>query len=939
MAEGDRNLSVHGDAVGQFVTGDDNDVLSVVVNATHSTVTVVGPPGRPKPVRRERIERLPRRAGRPPLGRDTELAALVRSITGNEPAGVHGPEGIGKSTLLRHAVFEVGHHDGVVFLDGYGKDADDLAQSVFEACYDAPGYRPGEGELHRLLADLRLCVVIDDLDVPARELTRLQDAVPSGTVAFTSRERLLWGEGEAIALTGLSPSAGEQLLARTLERPLLPAETEAAAALWRASQGHPAALIRAAALARPAGDGTPGGAAVLPAPAEVPELLRGAVARLGGASRHVLAFLAVAPRAQATVDVLALLVPGTTTTAVADAVDRLTGLGLLNRTGPHVRLAGDPGGPLPEGLALTPQQVAEATTRLTGWAADRRTPPAALADHSLLIAGLAETVGRAGRPDLGVALTRAAAPGTACSLRWGAWDRIIGRGLASARQAGDERAHAYFTYESGVRSWLTGKRGAAAAAFGAAAAAWHALGDPAGAALAEGAQAQIAPGPAPSPGSGSGTDTDPGTATDRGTDTGAGTDTSSGTDTSPDTGGGGGGGAEHGTGAGPSGSEPAPHHGSAHPGDAGAPSSPPPPDPQAPAPGPGLPAPPVDPGGLSLFAKVIIGGSLITAASFGGVIILGQGSGPAETPPTVPLHVHVATNLFEVRDMPGTAESACPSGTGKTDCTKVSQVARGERGPVRVIPAGPLPPGVNLVYWGCEEDSPSSSCTVRADRERTVCATTTSPDDEAARRDCVQRTAGRPPTAPRTVLVAVQLGAEQFEVTVTPDTPGTRPCVQPPLDLKASAPPKRECAFVVPLNTKTNLTAKITGTARAFSRPFDGEPEWFGCDEGPTTPGAADPNARGFDESTGRQEPYPNGTKTCTLNLTTGRYIGLSSTDLSDGGSTAALAGAFAQLPRVHIAPGVTALPKPEEAALQRVPCSTFGGPEGIECLGPSTHR
>ncbi|MFD9367431.1 ATP-binding protein, partial [Streptomyces sp. NPDC060020] len=465
MAGGDRNLSVGGDALGQFVTGDNNDVLSITVNATHSAVTVVRPAERPKPVRRARIERLPRRASRPPLGRDGELASLVRSITGNEPAGVHGPAGIGKSTLIRQAVFEIGHHDGVVFLNGHGKDADDLIQSVFEACYDAPGYRPGEGELHRLLAGLRLCVVVDDLDIPARELTRLQDAMPSATLAFSSGERLLWGEGGDVALAGLPASAGLQLLARELERPLFPAEADTAASLWRASEGSPYALIRAAALARPGEDG---GTALLPAPAEVPGLLRGAVAGLVGVPRQVLSLLATVPDAHTTVEVLTLLVPGATTAAVEEAVGRLAGLGVLSVTGQHVRLAGDPSGTLPEHLALDPRQLAEAVARLTAWVSARRTEPVALADHSLLIAALADAVGRAGRPDLGVALTRAAAPLLACSLRWGAWGRILTRGLASARQAGDEHAQAYFTYESGVRSWLTGKRVAAAAAFGAA---------------------------------------------------------------------------------------------------------------------------------------------------------------------------------------------------------------------------------------------------------------------------------------------------------------------------------------------------------------------------------------------------------------------------------------------------------------------------------------
>lgn len=931
MAGGDRNLSVGGNALGQFVTGDNNDVLSIVVNATHSAVTVVGPDRRPRPVRRERIQRLPRRASRPPLGRDTELASLVRSITGDEPAGVYGPVGIGKSALIRQAVFEIGHHDGVVFLDGRGKDVDDLTQSVFEACYDAPGYRPAAGELHRLLAGLRLCVVIDDLDLAAADLTRLQDTMPSGTVAFSSRERLLWGEGKAIALAGLAPSAGLQLLARVLERPLFPAETDTAASLWQASEGSPAALIRAAALARPGADGT----VLLPTPAEVPGLLRGAVARLGGVSRQVMALLATVPDAQTSVEVLTQLVPGATTTAVEEAVGRLARLGVLNRTGPHVRLAGALDGTPPEDLVLGPQQLAQAMTRLTTWASDRRTQPMALADHSLLVAGLADAADRAGRPDLGVALTRAAAPGLACSLRWGAWGRILTRGLASARQAGDEGAQAYFTYESGVRSWLTGKRVAAAAAFGAAAAAWYALGDPAGAALAEGAQALTAPAPVPAPLPGSGPT--PGTSPDTAAGTGTGADGgSSAGHTDPSSG----------TGTG------TPDHSSGTPGSSatgGPPPSPPPAATRTPVhgpppgpPSPPAPVPPVGAVGLPLFAKVVIGASLLAAVAGGAVTVLDMGGGPSATPPTVPLHVHVATALFEVKDMPGVPESPCPAGTGTTDCTKVSQVAKGKRGPVQVMPAKPLPQGVGIVYWGCEEGPSSAACTVHADGESIVCATTTSPDDEPARRECEQQTGGRTTGTPQTALVYVQLGANDFEVTVTPDTPGTKPCVQQPVKHDADPaqgpakepPPPRACAFVVPLHTKMSLTAGITGNTWGLSRPFSGEPEWFGCDEGPTAAAPFDPNSRGIDENSGRQEMYTNGTRTCTLTLTTGRYVGLSSTDLNDGGSTAALAGAFAQLPRAHLAPGVTAMPTAKEPPLQRVPCASVGGPEGIECLG-----
>jgi hypothetical protein len=102
----------------------------------------------------------------------------------------------------------------------------------------------------------------------------------------------------------------------------------------------------------------------------------------------------------------------------------------------------------------------------------------------------------------------------------------------------------------------------------------------------------------------------------------------------------------------------------------------------------------------------------------------------------VPLHVQVATDIFEVGTMPGTTEGTCRVEAGRTDCTKVVRVAKGEQGPVTVVPDGTLPTGVKIVYWGCDEGAASATCTVTADAEHSVCVTTTSPKDAAARSRC-----------------------------------------------------------------------------------------------------------------------------------------------------------------------------------------------------------
>ncbi|MGX1886507.1 hypothetical protein [Streptomyces sp. NPDC055287] len=478
MAAGDRGLSVGGDAIGQFSTGDHNVLVTAHASLVH--VHQAGP--RPKPKRRTRIERLPRHVTMP-LGRDDETALLQRSVADNEPVQVYGADGIGKSTLIRHAALELDGRDGVVFLDAYGKELDDLLQSIFEACYDSPGYRPSDGELHALLADLRLCLVIDDFDEPSRQLVRLQDAIPAGTVLVGSAERTLWGQGTTIELAGLPRSAAQQLLARELQRESRPADTVDAAVLWEACQGHPFKLLRAAALARRNADT---GLARLPAPVEIPELLHDLVAAATSVEREILALLSVAPAAVMSIDLLSvLLAPSLTADAVRMSAGRLARFGLLTRTDERVRLFPDAVAVLPDDLAQETARIADSTGRMTAWATARDTSAAAVAEHGPLIAAWIEAVGRSGRADLGVGLARAAAPAAACSLRWGAWGRILTRGLTAAEQAGDERARAYFTHENGVRSLLTGKRIAAAAAFAAASAAWRSLGDDGSADIAE----------------------------------------------------------------------------------------------------------------------------------------------------------------------------------------------------------------------------------------------------------------------------------------------------------------------------------------------------------------------------------------------------------------------------------------------------------------------
>lgn len=195
---GDHRIDIAGDASGTVIAGNHN----VVIDAHGSTVNLLPPQERPRPVRRERVALVPRRQ-REPVGREADLEELENALRGHGVVQLWGPPGVGKSTLLRHAArsLEPGP-DGVLFLNGAHREPEDLAQEIFEACYEAPGYAPTGPELRRLMTGIEVTVYVDDAELTPERLRLLADAAPDATFVFASRERSLLGESADLELRG-----------------------------------------------------------------------------------------------------------------------------------------------------------------------------------------------------------------------------------------------------------------------------------------------------------------------------------------------------------------------------------------------------------------------------------------------------------------------------------------------------------------------------------------------------------------------------------------------------------------------------------------------------------------------------------------------------------------------------------------------------------------
>lgn len=489
----DYRVDIDGDARGSVVVGDHN----LLVDAQHgSSVTLLVQGQRPVPVRRDQIALLPRRQ-QELVGRAAELAALDQGIRDGGLVQLYGPSGSGTSMLLRHAAHRLAPApDGLIYLNAADREVADLAQEIFEACYDAVGYAPSATELRRLMAGVRVAVYLDNADLTREQTLALADMVPDAALALASHgPSLLTEDGALVELAGLDRAAGLKLLVRALQRPLAEDELDTATSLWQAAQGRPLHLLHAAALTRLRSPD-----ARLPLPGEVAELLPLLLDGLDDPSTSVLRLLATLDGAELARTHIGAL---TELPDAARVCEQLAELGLLRAEQYGYRCAQDVvAAVLDRAPGLFP--VEAICAHLADWLAQPGTTAAEVAAHSVALDRAATLAEAAGRPELAVRISRAASPAMARSLRFRAWGKLLGRGWSAAQRAEDKQAETFFVHEEGIRSLLTGRRVIAAALLGEAALLWKALGDLHGATAALNAQhftpALTNPLPAPAPG-------------------------------------------------------------------------------------------------------------------------------------------------------------------------------------------------------------------------------------------------------------------------------------------------------------------------------------------------------------------------------------------------------------------------------------------------------
>ncbi|MBW4522157.1 MAG: choice-of-anchor D domain-containing protein [Scytolyngbya sp. HA4215-MV1] len=189
------------------------------------------------------------------VGRETELAEAIAALQAHQPVEFYGPNGIGRTSLLRH----LAHHSqvlslfpaGIIYLSGAGKSLADLMQQLFDLFYESPlPLRLTETQLCNALQGKRAFILLDDHDLPPDGVERLVDDLPDFGVVLASAERCLGTRGKAIAVHGLASVPSLTLIERELARALTPQERLTAEDLHQSLDGQPSLLVQSAVCVR-----------------------------------------------------------------------------------------------------------------------------------------------------------------------------------------------------------------------------------------------------------------------------------------------------------------------------------------------------------------------------------------------------------------------------------------------------------------------------------------------------------------------------------------------------------------------------------------------------------------------------------------------------------------------------------------------------------------
>jgi hypothetical protein len=394
------------------------------------------------------------------IGRTTEVGAAKAAMRAGQPFEYFASPGWGKTSLLRYlGQLAAGTcPDGIVYQPSSGQPLDDLLQFCFDVFYetDVP-FKPTPGQLRQSLVPMRALIILDDLDLDRDQLDALFASLPNSVFLLATRERTLWGSGQAESVGGLAKDAAIEVFEREIGRLLTAGEQPAFEQLWSSLGGNPLELIQAAAAVRENNQSLAalaGTDSVAP-PGE--RIILQLVSSLTPDEQKILGLLGSVYDAGLPASHVAAI------TGVADAAAillRLTHQGMTELIDGGYRLTKEPAGALKQ--VVDPQQWTEPSIRhFAAWAERFATDPRlilAVADLLLKVIDLATDTRRWKEV---WQLMRAVQRSLALSGRWSAWQVVLNSGLQAANALDDRAGRGWVLHQLGTRSLCLGDLAAA----------------------------------------------------------------------------------------------------------------------------------------------------------------------------------------------------------------------------------------------------------------------------------------------------------------------------------------------------------------------------------------------------------------------------------------------------------------------------------------------
>jgi predicted ATPase len=389
------------------------------------------------------------------LDRETETTTLLDALKSQQSVECTGEAGAGKTSLLRHLAHETQlttvFSAGVVYFEVNQQSAADLLKSIFDAFYicDFP-IKPNETEIRHYLQSVSALVLLDDVEIDAKQIESLMNVAPSCTFVAVTRERALFGDVVDVTLKGLPAPDAVRLFQNELRRTLSTEEEKGAQIICESVACIPLLILRAAHEARAKNR------SLLDVVSEsklAPGDQRLAASDINSSSedeKKVLAALAVFPGARVAAEHVAAVAGITNAEPLLEDLERR---GLVQSHEQQYTLASDVKAAQ---LGNLKPWFARAVVHFIDWTKERRNQHKLIAGSAAAILLLLQRAVAAQAWNEVRSLGHAVEEALTVSGKWDMWATVLNHINTAARAQGDIAEQAWVLHQLGTRALLLG---------------------------------------------------------------------------------------------------------------------------------------------------------------------------------------------------------------------------------------------------------------------------------------------------------------------------------------------------------------------------------------------------------------------------------------------------------------------------------------------------